>query len=188
MDPIRKKRKELQDERLSEFAPPSSYQPPAPSTQQQSTSGEPLNQQDSTTTGRESCHGSPSLPPPVNIYPPSYNPYLVFPNYPPPVFPMPPYPPGFIPTNSYSQQSHYPSNQWLLFQISLNVLYCIIVFTGLPTVPDFPGVSRFWGCSLGLPAKEFILLGTEAGHVSLAISVSSKSHGKILHCGHNWTR
>ena len=32
---------------------------------------------------------------------------------------------------------------------------------GLPTLPDFPGVSRFWGCSPGLPARCQILPGTE---------------------------
>ena len=94
MDPIRKRKKELQDERLSEFAPPSSYQLPKPSTNQPSASGEDHSKQD---TDRDS---GPSAQP--GLYPP--NPYFVLPGYPPPVF----FAPGFIPTSSYS---HYPTNQ-----------------------------------------------------------------------------
>lgn len=106
MDPIRKKRKELQDERLSEFAPPSSYQLPTLSKNQLSSSGGAQRKQDDST---DSSYGSQSQP---NFYPP--NPYFVLPGYPPPpppplpVFVTPPYIPGFIPTSSCS---HNPSSQ-----------------------------------------------------------------------------
>ena len=137
MDPIRKRRKELQDERLSEFAPPSSYytnkRDVSTTSHQPSTSSEtePLGLQGTDTDKDNSKESSfqpsqssplPPAPPPfppanTMFCAPTFNPYPVFPGYPPFVLPYPPPPPPPPPpgvSTSYShsqQQIHYPPNQ-----------------------------------------------------------------------------
>ena len=117
-----KRRKELQDERPSEFAPPSSYRsepvrsgaqdepPPAQS------AGDPRSEPDTAVAVANSDTTSqpPPVPPPppppqqMMFYPPAFLPYPSYPAYPPTVIPPPPPPFGY---NPITQQTYEPPKQ-----------------------------------------------------------------------------